>query len=253
MEVASMGFILLVLQFFLLNLLYIYNLGLCLGCPPLFTKEAPQLFYFATLSNYYVNPLAFGVATAFIFTTVRVAVDQDYLHRDVLRWKSLGWILFLGLEFLTLLAFPVFVVFHITVLGNAVTTVTVSRLADGNILVSSPLTFTNSPIVVLYGTIPFVLIPYFGAILIVGSVRSSDPTLKRFTLWLGLVAVAAIIAEGLNFLSIFYYLPTFFIFIPYGVALYLWYRAAGALTPSSKREPLPEGEPLTAPPTQNNL
>lgn len=147
---------------------------------------------------YILRPFAVVVLFVVVFTTIRVAFDEDFLHRNTLYWGSLGWV----------------TLFLVLVLTSA----------DAIFWYGAGLSIEVDLWAVVLLASAFL---YSGGVLLVSSLRTPDPTMRRYVVWLGLTVFAIVVGFGLFFTSYF--------FIPVAFGSYFFYRAAASLSPTSRR------------------
>jgi hypothetical protein len=159
-------------------------------------------------SSLFVVPLiAFLlVLAALIDSTTRVAIDQDYFHRNTLYWNKLRFLYWAGI-LIIFVADPIFVVFGFGL----------SNFSNGYGLV---LAFVLGGAPLAYGI----------TTLLVSGNRSQDRKMRSYLRWLGLAAVAllgAVSAGNIPFVG-------GGVFVLFAVVAYFLYRAAKSLAPTNR-------------------
>ncbi len=128
-------------------------------------------------SEFYAFVILSAAASAAVFawidSTVRVALELDFMHRDAVRWKSLRLVAGAGLVIGTIIA--------------------QFATADWELLISLVL-----------------LVPaaaYMTAALVVGGRRVRDETMRRYIKWMGFLVVSLILQLATNVISAYLNFP----------------------------------------------
>lgn len=164
-------------------------------------------------SGIFVVPLiAFVLAlSGLVDSTIRVAIDQDYFHRNTLHWKKLRFLFWAGILFI-FVANPLF-------------------LATGFSYIGSGLALSF-----LEGVVPFA---YGIATLFVSGRRSKDRKMRSYLRWVGLAVVSflgvAVVGNILGGAGAFLLVV---------VLAYFLYCAARSLSPTNRMEKGSEGMKL---------
>jgi hypothetical protein len=158
----------------------------------------------------YMTSFFFVFLFAWLSSTVGVASDLDYFHRDTLRWGTMKRVFWAGVVLVVV----------------ATTLVSVSQLNPCVAASCSPIA-KLAPLI--YGgsaLIAVILVIYASAVLFVTSRRVKEKILRSHLKWLGLFAVTLIFS-----------LSAFQILIP--VSAYFLFRSSNFLTPAERVESIP--------------
>ena len=187
----------------------------------------PFWYYFANLGTDYLGPWAAGTFLGLVFTNIRVAVNQDYLHRDTLQWHKVQWVA-MGLIAVVVLLQSFFFLTGGYLIGfDFIQRVVVS--SNGDIQVST--VSTTSPLIALYSAISIGTAVYFALVLLLSSVRSPDPQVRRLSLWVGLSVIAVFVSVVLGV-----FVPMWLGRVPVAFAAYFYLQAARSLSPTGRIE-----------------
>jgi hypothetical protein len=160
-----------------------------LPAPTTFVPSLYQYLY------YFVLVLVGSIVIfAWIDSTIRVALDLDFLHRDALRWKGLRKY-----------------VWALIIVGSV-----------GGGLATSNLQF------IIFGILYAILFAYFAGVLIRSGQRVHQTTMKAYSRWLGLILLSLIFEIGTGTAI------GFNVNFPLILAAYCMYRAATSLSKSRR-------------------
>jgi hypothetical protein len=149
-------------------------------------------------------------------STIGVAIDQDYFHRNTLHWKTIRPLFWVGI-FIVFLVAPI-----ATIMGLKL------GLNDSQLFLS-----------------PFIAIPpfvYGTAALFVSGERSKDRKMKSYLRWLGLSVISLFAAFGISILSNNLGSAISVLFL--ALLAYFLYCAAKSLSPTNRIEKGSEGMKL---------
>ncbi len=158
---------------------------------------APSSF-FQLVTLYTVSTADLLFLYAWLDSTIRIAIGQDFFHRDTFGWSRLRYIFWTGLIPLELLIW-------------------IGLLLP-----------TNYPFFVARGLAFAGFFGVVGLVLFVSGLRTSDRTIRTYLMWLGLIMLWALVMAVLGTLAAFAF-PSAWV-----VMAYLLFRAARSLSPISK-------------------
>ncbi len=158
---------------------------------------APSSF-FQLVVLYAVSTADLIILYAWLDSTIRIAIDQDFFHRDTFGWSHLRYIFWAGLILLDLSVWM-------------------------GLLIP-----TNYPFFVARGLAFAGFFGVVGLVLFVSGLRTSDRTIRTYLMWLGLIMLWALVMAVLGTLAPFAF-PSAWV-----VMGYLLFRAARSLSPISK-------------------
>jgi len=168
---------------------------------------SPSFLFFFLPTSFFKLVVVYGVITAdliilyaWLDSTIRIAIDQDFFHRDTFRWSYLRHIFWVAIILVDLLVWM------------------------GPLFPSNYAFFAARS---LGGTSFFVVV---GLVLFVSGRRTSDRTIRAYLMWLGLITICAV------FLAVFAAVAPIAFPAPWVVLAYFLYRAARSLLPISKLE-----------------